>query len=173
MSKGNGILFFLLTALLLAGTAHAALYVYPEKGQSQEKMEEDKFQCYQWAVKQTGFNPSQTPAPGASTPSSAPPAGKESGRGGGVVAGAAIGGTIGLIRKNNRPWDRNAGLRGAATGALVGGLFSGRKRRMEAEQQQAAEHQQAAQQTSAYDNNKANYNNAYSACLKGRGYSVQ
>ena len=33
--------------------------IYPAKGQSQEQMEKDKFECYTWAKQQTGFDPMQ------------------------------------------------------------------------------------------------------------------
>ena len=43
--------------------------VYPAKGQSEDQMEKDKYQCYSWAKNQTGFDPMKTP-----TTTSAPPA---------------------------------------------------------------------------------------------------
>jgi hypothetical protein len=33
------------------------LYVYPRNGQSEEQTAQDRFECHQWAVKQTGFDP--------------------------------------------------------------------------------------------------------------------
>jgi len=53
------------------------MYIYPNKGQSQEQQERDKFECHSWAVKQSGFDPMKQPT--ASTP---PPA-REARRGGG------------------------------------------------------------------------------------------
>jgi hypothetical protein len=35
------------------------LIVYPAKGQSNEQMEKDKFECYSWAKGQTGFDSMQ------------------------------------------------------------------------------------------------------------------
>ena len=35
--------------------------VYPAKGQSDKQMEKDKYECYSWAKKQTGFDPMATP----------------------------------------------------------------------------------------------------------------
>ena len=37
------------------------LMIYPAKGQSQDQMEKDKFECYSWAKGQTGFDPMQVP----------------------------------------------------------------------------------------------------------------
>jgi len=31
------------------------LMIFPAKGQSEDQMEKDKFECYSWAKKQTGF----------------------------------------------------------------------------------------------------------------------
>jgi hypothetical protein len=36
------------------------LFIYPQSGQSAEQQSNDKFQCHQWAVGQTGFDPTQT-----------------------------------------------------------------------------------------------------------------
>jgi hypothetical protein len=35
------------------------LYIYPKQGQSQQKQADDRFACYQWSVKQTGYDPTQ------------------------------------------------------------------------------------------------------------------
>ena len=48
--------------LLVAFGASVALaqkdfYVYPSKGQSKEQQEKDRFECTEWASKETGFNP--------------------------------------------------------------------------------------------------------------------
>ena len=45
-----------------AGAAPAAsgeLYVYPQQGQSEEQLRQDRFECHQWAVGQSGFDPTQ------------------------------------------------------------------------------------------------------------------
>jgi hypothetical protein len=44
-----------------AGQAGSApeLIAYPKNGQSLEQQGKDKFECYQWAVSQTGFDPTQ------------------------------------------------------------------------------------------------------------------
>lgn len=38
-------------------SAYHKLVVYPKKGQSAEQEKQDKYECYLWAVKQTGFDP--------------------------------------------------------------------------------------------------------------------
>src|SRR5262245_17283040 len=44
------------------------LFIYPDRGQSAEQQSMDKFQCYQWAVQQTGFNPTQPQTAYAAAP---------------------------------------------------------------------------------------------------------
>lgn len=52
-----------------ASTASAAddVFVYPRNGQSTEDQSRDRFECHQWAVTQTGFDPSE---PGGGVPES-------------------------------------------------------------------------------------------------------
>ena len=40
-------------------SAYRELIVYPKQGQSAEQEKRDKYECYLWAVKETGFDPSQ------------------------------------------------------------------------------------------------------------------
>ena len=35
------------------------LFIYPQNGQSSEQQANDKYECHQWAVGQTGFDPTQ------------------------------------------------------------------------------------------------------------------
>ncbi len=37
------------------------LFIYPEKGQSQQQQATDRYECHHWAVGQTGFDPTQPP----------------------------------------------------------------------------------------------------------------
>lgn len=39
------------------------LFVYPAEGQSEEQMRQDRYECHEWAVRQTGFDPTLA-APG-------------------------------------------------------------------------------------------------------------
>ena len=128
--------------------------VYPSKGQTSQQMEQDKFQCYEWAKGQTGFDPMQAP-----TATAAPPQ-QQGGALRGAAGGAAMGAAIGAIAGN-------AG-EGAAIGAASGGIFGGlRRRRSEMEQQQYAQ-----QQAASYQQRRGTYNSAWGACMTGRGYTV-
>ena len=112
------ILLTIFLIVLTAGLALASeLIVFPAKGQSQDQMEQDKFQCYTWAKNETGFDPMAPPT--ATTP---PPA-KERKKGGvakGAVGGGLVGLGVGAIAGD-------AG-KGAAIGAVGGGVVGGMRR---------------------------------------------
>jgi outer membrane lipoprotein SlyB len=121
-----GILLF--AAGILSFVAGAALaqdpIVYPAKGQSEKQMEKDKYECYSWAKKQTGFDPMATPT--ATRP--APPSSNASTAGGAVKGGAigALGGlAIGALAGNSK----KGALIGGGSGALIGGVTSHNERK--------------------------------------------
>ncbi len=142
--------------------ALAQMYVYPERGQSPQQQEFDRGQCYSWAVQQTGFDPANPQvAAGPAPMPTAPQGGMFRGAAGGAALGA-VGGAIG----------GDAG-KGAAIGAGVGALFGGFRRHRWMEEQQQMQMSYASQQQSALAHGRANYNNAFSACMAGRGYVVR
>lgn len=138
------------------GTVSAQdVIVYPNMGQSPKVMERDKYECYEWAKDQTGFDPMQTP-----TATAPPPSGK-GGAVKGAAGGAAVGATAGAIAGD-------AG-KGAAIGAASGGIIgAARKRRS-----QKAQEQYAQQQATAYEQRRGEYNRAWGACMTGRNYTVK
>jgi hypothetical protein len=148
---------FVAAASLLATAAFAQQFVYPAKGQSAEQQKKDEYECHQWAVQQTGFDPSKP----ASAPAAAPkPATTPSGTTPGArLRGAARGAVVGEIVGDD------AGT-GAAAGAAAARAQSRRQNAAQAQQQQAA-----AQQ--AQSGQQATYGKARAACLEGRGYSVK
>jgi len=136
--------------------------MYPNKGQSQEQLEKDKFECYGWAKQQSGFDPMQAPQ------ASAPPPREEAQKGGvgkGAVRGALVGTAAGAIAGDTG--------KGAAIGAASGALIGGMRRRDQVAKQQQAEEQWAQQQAAEYGAKRSSYNRAYAACLEGRGYTVK
>jgi hypothetical protein len=144
-------------AAIMAATVQAAQdpIVFPAKGQSNEKMESDKYACYTWSKGQTGFDPMQ--APTATAPPPPAKGGAVKGAAGGALAGAAIGAVAGDAGK------------GAAVGAVTGGIVGGaRKQKSQKEQQQYAE-----QQAAGYEQKRSEYNRAWSACMEGKGYTVK
>jgi hypothetical protein len=130
---------------LLGPLAAAAqgIYAYPAKGQSHTQQSKDQKYCHGWAVRQSGFDPGYTPPP--------PP------QKGGVLRGAAGGALVGSI---GGAIGGNAG-RGAAIGAATGGLIGGIR--------QNQQNRAIAQQHEA---KLASFNSALTACLRGRGYTV-
>lgn len=158
----RGALLLLLASLFMGPTLAADFFVYPNKGQDQEKQKKDEFECYNWAKQHSGFDPMAPPT------ASAPPPQKEAPQGGllrGGARGAAQGAVAGAIAGN-------AG-KGAAIGAATGGLFGGMRRRDQQAQEQQKGQQWEQQQVAQYTQNRDNYNRAYTACLEGRDYTVK
>ncbi|MFV1972286.1 MAG: hypothetical protein ACC648_01085 [Thiohalobacterales bacterium] len=147
----------LVAACFVAGAALADLYVYPKEGQSTEQTDKDKFECYNWAKNDSGFDPMATPR----TTSAAPSGQTKSGtmvKGG--LGGAVIGGLLG-------------GKSGAGKGALAGGLVGGVHQSQYNKKVESERAQWEQRESANYTNNRNNYNRAYAACLEGRGYSVK
>ncbi|HTT00919.1 MAG TPA: hypothetical protein VLV29_09925 [Steroidobacteraceae bacterium] len=143
------------------------VYAYPVHGQTPEQLDRDRYECYVWANKQTGFDPSAPnvppqaqvhvvsgPAPGA-----------------GVATGAVVGGVLGAAI--SAPWARGAGaITGALIGSAVGASAEASARNQEAMQASAANRAQAVQMAQVQQK-ALDYRRALSACLEGRGYSVR
>ena len=143
--------------------AQSDMFIYPKEGQSDEQLEKDKYECYRWSKKQTGFDPMEAPR------ATAPPPKQERKKGGllrGAAGGALLGAAVGEIANDD------AG-KGAAIGAGAGTLFGGARRNRQVKQQQDAEQQWAQDQASQYSQRRSQYNRAYSACLEARGYTVK
>ena len=156
----------LLLATFFAGSTMAQeLVIYPAKGQSQDQMEKDKFECYSWAKKESGFDPMQPPQATEAPPQQQA---QKGGAGRGAARGAAVGYVGGKIVS-----DSGSGSKGAKAGAATGALVGGMRRRDQSRQQQQAEQQWAQEQAAEYSQNRNSYNRAYSACLGGRGYTVK
>ena len=161
------IVFVLAAGSALAVTASAQQqYVFPKLGQTPQQQQKDEYDCYQWAARQTNFDPMaaglQTPPPPASSGSAqAAPGSGLKGAAKGAAAGAAIGAIAGDAGK------------GAAIGAVAGGLggrFRSRRQAEEAQKQQQAQAQAAAAQTAQ---RQQEYLKAKAACLEAKGYSVK
>lgn len=163
-SRSNQIFILTLVFLLYCGTVWAQneMMIYPNKGQSAEQMEKDKFECYNWAKKQSGFDPMAPPT------ASAPPPRAEAQQGGvgrGVVRGGLLGVGVGAIAGD-------AG-KGAAIGAASGALIGGMRRRDQVAREDQAQQQWAQQQGAQYSQGRNEYNRGYSACMGGRNYTVK
>ena len=137
--------------------AHAQqIYIFPNKGQSQDQQNRDRGECEGWARGQTGYDP---------LAASAGPAPEYQAQKGGVVQGAARGAVTGAVVGAIAG---NAG-KGAAIGAAGGGLVGGMRRGDQQAQNRAA----AANARAQNDRSRAEYIRALSACLEGKGYTVK
>jgi hypothetical protein len=145
-------------ASLLAAPAPALAqqFVYPAKGQSPEQQKKDESACYQWAVQQTGFDPSKPATAPAAPPPPTTATGTTPGAG---VRGAARGAVVGEVVGGD------AGA-GAAAGAAVARSQSRKQNAAKAQQQQQSAQQAASSQQAAFAKARA-------ACLEGRGYTVK
>ncbi len=156
-----------ITALSAGAALAQDLVVYPAKGQSNEQMEKDKFECYGWAKGQSGFDPMQMPT--ASSP--APSKGDKS-VAGGAVGGGVLGGVGGAVIGGIA-----SGKSGAKKGALIGGLSGGALGGMRSHSQNRQADQKREQwereQANQYMQQRNAYNRNYAACMEGRGYSVK
>lgn len=135
------------------------MFVYPAKGQSDEQLQRDRYECHSWAVQQSGFDPSK-PGQGYRTVVVAPPPGA------GTAAGMFGGALLGSILAG--PRDSGFGfLFGAATGAILGSAVDASNQAQIAEAQHQAYEQAAAERAQVQA-----YRRAVSACLEARGYTV-
>lgn len=48
-----------------APAAQSDLFMYPKAGQTAEQQDRDRYECHRWAADQSGFDPTQAPAPGS------------------------------------------------------------------------------------------------------------
>lgn len=140
------------------------VYAYPLKGQSAEQQDRDRYECYGWAVKQTGFDPSapergphervrivDAPPPGSTTAA-------------GAVTGAAMGAIV------SGPHDT---AEGAVVGAIAGAVIGAAAEQQQAQRVEAAESERRAQEHAAASERASSYRRALSACFEARGYSVR
>ena len=144
------------------------IYAYPSNGQSAEQQDRDRYDCFQWAVQQTGFDPSSPSVPPHERMEivSGPPAVVP---GSGVASGAVTGAVLGAIVS---PY-RDVGA-GALVGAVLGGVLGGVAESAQNEEAAQANTRVVQRQQSAQLERKASdFRRASAACLEARGYSVR
>lgn len=153
-----------------AFAADSDLYIYPAGGQSDDQLDQDRYQCYTWASRETGYDPTVQSDDGKIV---RVPVGKNDKAGAtatGAIIGAVAGAAIGAGERRGGA-GRGAVIGGTA-GTVIGAVIedSGRKEAREAAEAEAAEiaDSQAEARARATD-----YRRAFSACLEGRGYVVR
>ena len=146
-------------ALLSLPAVAQDLFVYPAKGQSNEQLANDRYECHRWAVQESGFDPTvpENKAAGAT--------------GKGAAAGAIAGAVLGHGEDK---------LKNAVIGAVVGSIAGAAVEQSGELDAQAQAREEAQRQSQAIAQSKAeravqrsNYRRAISACLEGRGYTVK
>lgn len=147
------------------------VYFYPTAGRTvpAEQQERDKYECNEWAVQQTGFDPSNPQVPPhrrMRVVAGGPPPGAQVGAG--AVTGAVVGAAV------SSPWQTGRGaLLGAIAGAAIGGVAAS-ERTAEVNRMQAQDQSSAYQvQTARLERQATDFRRALSACLEARGYSVK
>ena len=167
--KTKSIFLVLMACLFFLTTTAGAqeLMIYPAKGQSNDQMEKDKYECYTWAKGQTGFDPMKKP-----TASSPPPSQEKKSVGGAAVVGGALGAVGGAIVGGIAGGGKKVG-RGAAIGALSGGAIGGIRSSSQNKQAEQKQKQWEQEQANQYMQQRNAYDRAYSACLEGKGYTVR
>lgn len=143
------------------------VYFYPTRDQSPEQQDRDRYDCYLWAVKQSGFDPGQAqlaPHQRVEVRPAAPP-------GADTAAGAVSGAVIGAVVAPHD--DRGFGLVfGAITGAMIGAA-SDAARQEQAERIQRQYDEEEARRYARLEKQARDYQRAMTACLEGRGYAVR
>ena len=133
------------------------LFIFPSNGQSQSQQKKDEFECYMWAMEQSGIDPLNFPKVEAQV-ESGPTGAAVGGAARGALAGAAIGAIAGDAGK------------GAAIGATAGGL-GGRRAGKQAQSQKNQQSQDQAQ--GAEQELKDSFKKAFSVCIEGKGYTIK
>jgi hypothetical protein len=159
---GFGILgcLLLLTPAGLAQNQFPEPFAYPTRNQTPEQQQKDQAACSQWATQQTGVNPAQL-SPATTAQASQQGAVAQ----GTVLRGAGRGAAVGTV---GGAIGGNAG-QGAAIGAGVGAL-GGLFVRRDAEIAAAAQAQTRV--NAAEQQQLQTYFRAWTACMQGRGYTV-
>lgn len=188
-------LSFIALGAVAAQAQQGGAFVYPKAGQSEQQQSKDRYECHQWAVQQTGFDPSTAPPVASAPPPAAygqpvpQPAPQQRSSGGflgignggmlpgsGVMGDAATGAALGAA---GGAIAGNAG-QGAAIGAVASTLFGALNRATDKPappQPQANVYQQQQQAAAAQDYNQRlqmtnDYNRAFGTCMTARNYTV-
>jgi len=143
------------------------IYFYPSKGQSVEQQSRDHYYCYNWAIEQTGFDPSAS----SITPEQRvrvvpmPPPGQD------TITMSIAGAVLGALIAGPRHAGGGA-LIGAGSGAMVGAM-SDISRQEVAKQMEEAYNNSNKGRDLRRERKALDFRRAMTACLEGRGYTVR
>ncbi len=152
------------TAVSADALCATKVFVYPSRGQSAEQLDRDRYECYRWAVAQTGFDPSQAAlAPHQRVDVvAAPEAGSDTAAG--AITGAAVGAVV------SHP---GHAAEGAIVGAVIGGLAGAASEADRAQQAEELRRRYDERESAWFERQSNEYRRALTACLEGRGYTVK
>ena len=150
-----------------AQSSAAQVYFYPKAGQTPEQQDRDRYECYNWAASQTGFDPSVAPLPVEERIAIVPAPSPSHDTAVGAVAGAFIGALAGGPRHA-----LGGAAIGAGTGAIVGAASDSAKQNAAARIEESNARRDQAR-SAQFQSKALDFRRAMSACLEGRGYSVQ
>jgi hypothetical protein len=173
MKRSRVFVVAMITAASVATVAHAGppalstnpgnLVIFPARGQSPEQQKADEATAYDWATKQTGWDPYQAKTlldqqtQAATAAGAAARGGAVKGAAGGALAGVAIGAIAGDAGK------------GAAIGATSLGLTGGVRSRRATK----AAGGTADSAVAAYQQQFAMWNRNFMAAMEAKGYTVR
>ncbi len=148
------------------------MYFYPERHQTDAQQDRDRFECYRWAVRETGVDPGMTAVRQPVTMELQPIQPLRDGSA--VLHSATQGALLGALVSSPRQSGANAVI-GALFGAVLG--VAAQESRAQAVEQMQYRQQQAlaAANAAAVAAARAptdNFRRAMSACMSGRGYRV-
>lgn len=139
------------------------VYFYPQAGQSEAQQDRDRYECYNWAVRETGFDPSRRSIPRETRRAVVPaPSGAA------AIAGAVTGAVLGAAVSG----PGHAGG-GAIVGAAAGGMLGAAAESSANADAQRYEDARSRRYEGRVSRDMSEYRRAMSACLEGRGYSVK
>ena len=143
-----------------------ATYFYAERGQSEAQQDRDRYECYRWAVRETGTDPGMTPVRQPLLVQSAPPVRD----GAPVVGGAVVGAAVGSVLSGPRHMGE-----GAVLGAIFGAVVGAAAQEQQAQAAERSAERAQARNAAALDAARRpsdSFRRAVSACMGGRGYRV-
>lgn len=143
------------------------VFFYPQQGQGPQQQAQDRYECYLWAKRQTGFDPSAVRPPTRASVRVVPVPAPGHDTAVGTMTGAVLGAAV------SRPGNMGAGaVIGAVAGAVLGAA-SDQSRQRAADAEQARIDDMQARRAAQSDAQLQSYRRALKACLQGRGYSVE
>ena len=144
------------------------VYFYPKQGQTTEQQSRDHYECYNWAVQQTGFDPSQSSIPPEQRVKVVPmpPPGHD------TAVLAITGAVLGALIAGPRHAGAGA-LIGAGSGAVVGAASDVSRQQYAQQLEEAYVNRDQALNARHEEEKARDFRRAMSACLEGRGYTVQ